>query len=205
MDENEGVVPFTLEQLTTGLRSVEELATLDEETIKETRFAFVMDRFMPVVVGKNVWHYYQWQKKIGDFTNKTDEALVWFILENNYKTWEEAYNKKMASEEGFSAQQDTQAAPPQDLQVSQPKYTCRGKNAKKYRGWSPEGALKWNEIVKEIQKIRETPELQKYDELYLEWKLKMETSLQEKKARKRARKGPVAAVAGDVAMIHGFD
>ena len=96
MDENEGVVPFTLEQLTTGLRSVEELETLDhEEMIKETRFAFVMDRFMPVVVGKNVWHYYQWQKKIGDFTNKTDEALVWFILENNNKTWRASLPSKI--------------------------------------------------------------------------------------------------------------
>ena len=206
MDENEGDFPFTLEELTTGLRSEEEAKTLDVETIKDTRFAFVMDRFMPVVVGTHIWQFYQWQKKIPDFTNKTDEALVWFLLENNYKTWESAYRKKMASsEEGLSGEENQ--IPAEDIEVSQPKFTgtSRGKNAQKYRGWSPEGAKRWNEIVKELEEINQNQALQKYYEVYKEWKVKVETNEQDKKLRKRARQGVVADEPGEVTMIHGFD
>ena len=189
MDENRGDVPYSLEEMTSGLRTPVAGGELNEETIKTSTFAYVMDKFMPAVVGKNVWNGFQWQQEIRKFANKTDEILLWFLLENYYKTWEAAYKAKM-----------TGGA----VDVVKPKFTSNGggKEGGKYRGWSPLATKRWNEISDTVVKMRENQN-QKYDALYLEWKKKVEEQDREKRNRKRVRT-QVTEEEEDVVMVHGF-
>ena len=190
MDENGGDVPYTLEEMTAGLRKPVAANELNEETIKTSTFAYVMDRFMPVVVGLNVWNNLQWQQEIRKFANMTDEALLWFLLENYYKTWESQYKAKMAAEDAV-------------VEIVKPTFTRAGrkKGESNYRGWSADGTKRWNDITTAVVAMRGDNN-QKYDALFLQWKKKVEEQEREKRNRKRVR--TQVTIEDEVVMVHGF-
>ena len=198
MDDHDGKVPFTLEEMTSGLRK-EKLEGENEEGIKNSTFAYICDRFYPVVVGSMVWRRFHCQLEIRQFVNKTDEGLVWFILENNYKTWVAAYKKKM----GDLCEEESEENGV--VEVPQPQYTATnsGRNAQKYRGWNNDGTTRWNTIVDEIVKVR-SDKSQKFDTLFLQWKKRLDKEDQEKKHRKRVRL-MVEEEEEEITMTHGFE
>lgn len=197
MTKHNGVLPFTLEEMTMDMRELED-PEVDGEYGEKTGYAFVCEHFLPVVVGVLAWRRQVTLRTVMDIANITDEALCWFLLENNFKTWTTTWRKR-------------NGVP--DVEVTMPLYTSdgSGKNAKKYGGWSSEGSLRWNEIVAVVKKRRALNVLEDnkvnldgFDHKYLQWKIKQENEMN---AGKRKKVVELATMEDEeeVEMEHGFD
>ena len=194
MTKFDGNLPFTLEEMTEDMRVLEN-PDVDGEFGEKTGFAFVCEHFLPVVVGVVAWKRQVTLKRVMDIANITDEALCWFLLENNFKTWTASWKKKNG----------------QEVEVYMPKYTAdaNGSCAKKYGGWNQEGSRRWNKIIQVVKESRKLNELENgevnlegFDHKYLTWKLNQEN---EKNLGKKRKVVDQTMQDDDEEMVHGFD
>ena len=123
MRKNNGRLKFTLEEILANVRGGS----------PEDPYGYAVTQFLPCIVGNIAWRAAVTTTRLSKLANVTDEILMLFLLENNWKVWEATYHNKMLDEES------------QKIEVPRALYTeFSGKTARKYSGWNAAGMDRWN-------------------------------------------------------------
>lgn len=134
---------------------------------KKEAFFFFCDNYLPIVVGKNKFKKQSHNTLISDLATRSDEALVYLMVENNWDRWTE-----MASHD-----------PPTLFSNIPTKFTERGKKAKEFCGWNLEGLTLFNRIMTRVRKDRSSTCGKDVEKAYLEYR---QEKLLGRKSRQRS-------------------
>jgi superfamily I DNA/RNA helicase len=134
------------------------------------------DNILSQVVGRNVWKRDSPKTDVSELATVSDEAFAILLLENSYDLWSQMARQKEAEKAKKEFTEQAKIA----------KYTLNGAGIKKNKGWRKEGLERFNQIVKDVLKDRETGGREGFEEEYREGKKQMEEEKNGKKKKKKS-------------------
>ncbi len=117
-------------------------------------FEWTCDTFLPHVVGVHKFNRLSTKVCISDDISRSDEAFMLLVLDNNWARWTD-----MVKNGGKS-----------DVAT---KYTQRGRDAKKYGGWSLDGLKRYNLFMKYVEKNRQLESASEVENKYVRHRLRL--------------------------------
>lgn len=126
-----------------------------EGRINKDVYEVFYTRFVPAVVGPDLFRQRIQDNKAKDPCTASDEAFALLLLENNYDRWLDIFDKN----EGLPSQRRGDRTKQCDSDI-EPKYTRGGikfsieRESPKAKGWSNEGIERFNVLFKRVKKDR---------------------------------------------------
>ena len=137
MRKSNGKLPFTMDGILTNVR----------DGTPQGAYGWAVTHFLPCVVGNIPWRAAITTTRLSKLANITDEVLMLFLLENNWKVWEATYHNKSVNNDD------------EKVEVPRALYTeFSGKTARKYSGWNVAGMHRWNAFWNMIRLKRKKDE-----------------------------------------------
>ena len=101
---------------------------------------FLCDKLLPAVIGAKAFNQNCAAKNVSEFTNETDIAFIFLILENNWEQWDALHHQhalKEAQGEAFTGSK-----------LPKTKWTSSCSESGHNPGWDHEAYQRFNELVK---------------------------------------------------------
>lgn len=118
---------------------------------KKKAFFFTCDHFLPNIVGKYRFRNFSSQMMMSSLATRSDEALMYLFLENNWERWSDM----------------SKSRPPLKESTISTKYSYRGNKAEEFGGWTEEGIKRFNELMEQVENDRNSWYASGVEEEYL--------------------------------------
>jgi hypothetical protein len=159
---------------------------MNSATVVETVYAKFLTHFVRQVVGDTSYADNIMKVAIPNWVTTTDEALAIVLVENCWEQeWDIYKNEKLSPDEFVRQNKNKAALSQEEWPISKKAKSCRysngGPGSKGSQGWSNEGIVRFNNLIKNIQGWRSSDNGKKiYEEI-----LAHESALNEGKKNKR--------------------
>ena len=169
------------------MKKHDELPTMEELEQKRKNdkvMRLFTEKILPCIAGRNHWVDKRAKMPLSDAVSVTDEAFAYLVLENIWDTWSKLSDqvlgevlagevsgrnarKKTGDNGGEGDNVDENKRKEAQLTGREGKYTCpvmnRDVSARKYKGWSKAGLNRYNTLIKEVKKDRESKEGKEFE------------------------------------------
>ena len=128
LTKNNGKFPYTLDEI---LDTIREFQVGEQGETGQSICAEIYTWFLPSVIGCNRWRNNCTEIRLNDLATKTDEALIFFNLDNSYDAWISGWKIDDIERKGLDRG---------EMKLEDTKYTQgRGREARTCGGWSDSG------------------------------------------------------------------